>query len=85
MREGGSSSIERGMTLGYGYAEKHRHDRLSLGRIARSRSAAAVTKHVDLTEITADGIDDPVAFWSGFVHGVQRYLLEEAHAPRPRP
>jgi hypothetical protein len=79
--KGGSSSIEKGMTLGYGYAEKHRDDWLSLGRIARARSASEVTTHVDPARIGADGIDDPVAFWSGFAHGVQRYLLEEAHAP----
>jgi hypothetical protein len=80
----GSSSIESGMTLGYGYAEKHQDDRLSLGQIARARSARAVITHVDPTEISASGVDNPVAFWSGFAHGVQRYLLEEAHAPGSR-
>jgi hypothetical protein len=73
------------MTLGYGYAERHRQDRASLGRIARARSAGAVARHVDPTEISADGVDDRVAFWSGFAHGVQRYLLDEAHAPQPPP
>jgi hypothetical protein len=74
-----SSSIEKAMTLGYGYAEKHQHDRLSLGRIARARSASEVTASVDPTEIAADGSIDPIAFWSGFAHGVRWYLLEEAH------
>ena len=73
------SSIEQAMTLGYAYAEKHRHDRLSLGRIARARSASEVTANVDPSEIAAGGIVDPVAFWSGFAHGVGWYLLEEAH------
>jgi hypothetical protein len=73
------SSIEKAMTIGYSYAEKHRHDRLSLGRIARARSASEVTANVDPDEIAADGIIDPVAFWSGFAHGVRWYLLEEAH------
>jgi hypothetical protein len=79
MSEHRSSAIEKAMTLGYGYAEKHRDDRLSLGRIARARSASEVTANVDPAEIAADGIIDPDAFWSGFAHGVGWYLLEKAH------
>ena len=82
MSEDRSSAIEKAMTLGYGYAEKHRDDRLSLGRIARARSASEVTANVDPAEIAADGIIDPVAFWSGFAHGVGWYLLEQAHVLR---
>jgi hypothetical protein len=78
MSEDRSSSIEEAMTLGYGYAEKHRDDRVSLGRIARARSATEVTASLDPAEIAADEIIDPVAFWSGFAHGVRWYLLEEA-------
>jgi len=69
------------MTLGYGYAEKHRGNRVRLGRIARARSASEVTANVDPAEIAADGIADPVAFWSGFAHGVRSYLLEKRHTP----
>jgi hypothetical protein len=89
MSEDRSSSIEKGITLGYGYAEKRRDDRVSLGRIARGRSVAEVTAGVDPAEIAADGIVDPVAFWSGFAHGVRWYLLQEGHvlldqqAPKP--
>jgi hypothetical protein len=72
-------SIEEAVTLGYGYAERHRHERRSLGRIARARSASEVTANVDPADIAADGIADPVPFWSGFAHGVRWYLLEEAH------
>jgi hypothetical protein len=79
MSEVRSSSMEEAITLGYGYAEKHRHDRLSLGRIARARSASEVTANVDPAEIATDGIANPVAFWSGFAHGVGWYLLEKAH------
>jgi hypothetical protein len=79
MSEDRPSPIEKAMALGYGYAEKHRDDRRSLGRIARARSAPEVTAHVDPAETAPDGIADPVAFWSGFAHGVRRYLLEEAH------
>jgi hypothetical protein len=77
MSEHESSSIERGMTLGRGYAEKHREDRRSLGLIAKAQSASEVTANVDPTEIAAEGITDPVAFWSGFAHGVRWYLLEK--------
>jgi hypothetical protein len=74
-----SSSIEKAMALGHDYAARHQHERLSLGRIARARSASEVTANVDPTDIPADGIADPVPFWSGFAHGVRWYLLEEAH------
>jgi hypothetical protein len=79
MSEDRSSSIEKAMNLGYGYAEKDRHDRLSLGRIARARSASEVTANINSAEIATDGIANPVAFWSGFAHGVRWYLLEKAH------
>jgi hypothetical protein len=79
MSEVRSSPIEEGMTLGYGYAEKHRDDRPSLRRIVRAHSVPEVTANVDQAAIAADGIADPVAFWSGFAHGVGRYLLEERH------
>ena len=74
-----SPSIERGMALGYGYAEKNRADRLNLRRIARAHSASELTANVDEAETVPDGIVDRVAFWSGFAHGVARYLLEEGH------
>jgi hypothetical protein len=57
----------------------HRDDRLRLGLIARARSTSEVTANVDAAEILSDGVADPVAFWSGFAHGVRWYLLEEAH------
>lgn len=67
------------MNLGYGYAEKHQDDRLRLGLIARAKSASEVTANVGSGEIPADGIANPVAFWSGFAHGVRWYLIDEAH------
>jgi hypothetical protein len=81
MSEHESSSIERGISLGRGYAEKHQADRRSLGLIAKAQSASEVTANVDPTEIAAEGIVDPVAFWSGFAHGVRWYLLETVHRP----
>jgi hypothetical protein len=79
MSDDSSSSIEEGLTLGYSYADKHRDDRQTLGRIARARSAPEVAATVDPAEIPADGIADQVAFWSGFAHGVKRYLVDEMH------
>jgi hypothetical protein len=78
-------AIERGIALGYGYAERHKDDRLSLKGIARARSAADVTANLDVAEAAPGGIADPVAFWSGFAHGVARYLLEEGHALLDQP
>jgi hypothetical protein len=80
MSEDRTAPIENGMNLGYGYAERRRNDRLSLGRIAKARSASEVTANVDPAEIAADGIADSAAFWSGFAHGVSLYLLDEGHA-----
>ena len=78
MSEHGASSLEKGLALGYGYAESHRDDRDSLRRIVRARSAPEVTANVDPAEIAADASAAPVAFWSGFAHGVRRYLVDEA-------
>jgi len=79
MSDDSPSSIEEGLTLGYGYAEKHRDDRLTLGRIARAQSAPEVAANVNPAEIPADPTADHVAFWSGFAHGVKRYLVDEMH------
>jgi hypothetical protein len=78
MSEHGSSSLEEGLTLGYGYAERHRDDRASLRRIVRARSAPEVTANIDPADVAVDAATAPVAFWSGFAHGVRRYLVEEA-------
>jgi hypothetical protein len=78
MSEPKASSLEEGLTLGYGYAERHRDDRPNLRRIVRARSAPEVTENIDLSEIERDGTAYPVAFWSGFAHGVRRYLVDEA-------
>jgi len=79
MSDDSVTSIKEGLTLGYGFAEKHRDDRLTLGRIARARSAPEVAANVDPAEIPANPIANQVAFWSGFAHGVKRYLVDEMH------
>jgi hypothetical protein len=78
------SSLEEGLARGYGYAETHRDDRANLRRIVRARSAPDVTAHVDPAEVAPDGIANPVEFWSGFAHGVRRYLIDEAVGPSRR-
>jgi hypothetical protein len=75
-----STAIERGLTRGHSYAQEHADDRASLGRIARAHSAAAVEASVDAAVVESLDLDDPVAFWSGFAHGVGRFLLEEGVA-----
>ena len=84
MSEHESSSLEQGLILGYGYAEAHLDDRPHLRRIVRARSAPEVTENVDPAATAPEGIANPTAFWSGFAHGVRRYLVEEAaRATRP--
>jgi hypothetical protein len=84
MSERKQSTLEEGLARGYGYAETHRDDRPNLRRIVRARSASDVTAHVDPAEVAADGIANPVAFWSGFAHGVRRYLVDDAVGPSRR-
>ena len=79
MKDDNPSSIEEGLTLGYGYAERHRDDRQTLGRIARARSASEVAATVGPAEIPAETIADHVALWCGFSNGVKRYLVDEMH------
>jgi hypothetical protein len=84
MSEHESSSLEQGLTLGYAYAESHLDDRPHLRRIVRARSAPEVTANLDPAEIAPPGLASQVAFWSGFAHGVRRYLVEDAARATPR-
>jgi hypothetical protein len=43
-----------------------------------------VIANVDPTVQTPDGIADPVAYWSGFAHGVLRVLRDTAGDPVTR-
>jgi hypothetical protein len=79
MEEERSGWLELGMTAGYAYATKRSEaDRLRLGRIARAHSAADVKANVAPSEITQIEATRPTSFWSGFAHGVGRYLFEQA-------
>jgi hypothetical protein len=79
MQEERSDWLEIGMTAGYYYAtERGEADRRRLGRIARAHSAADVLANVDQSEVTRMEAPRPTSFWSGFAHGVGRYLFERA-------
>jgi hypothetical protein len=79
MEEERSGWLELGMTAGYAYATKRGEaDRLRLGRIARAHSAADVKANVAQNEIRQIEATRPTSFWSGFAHGVGRYLFEQA-------
>jgi hypothetical protein len=45
-----------------------------------ARTADEVRANVDSTVIERPGLDDSVAFWSGFAHGVAAFLVEEGGA-----
>jgi hypothetical protein len=72
------TALARGLGDGAGYANAHLTDWARLGRIARAHTAAEVVAILDGTFGQPDGIDDRVAYWSGFAHGVQRVVREAA-------
>ena len=74
------TSRERGLILGHSYASRCGGDHAKLRPIVRAKTADEVRANVDSTLIEPAGIDDPVAFWSGFAHGVAAFLVEEASA-----
>jgi hypothetical protein len=71
-----STSLDAGLEEGLRYAAEHAADRRRLGLIARAHSAAEVAAVVDGSAVAPDGIDDVVAYWSGFAHGVRQYLQD---------
>jgi hypothetical protein len=45
--------------------------------IVVARTADEVRANVDSTVIEPAALDSPVAFWSGFAHGVAAFLVED--------
>jgi hypothetical protein len=45
-----------------------------------ARTADEVRANVDSTVIERAGLDNSVAFWSGFAHGVAAFLVEDGAA-----
>jgi hypothetical protein len=78
-----ATSLSRGLEDGASYANAHLTDWARLGRIARARSAAEVLAIVEASFGQPDGVDAPVAYWSGFAHGVQRVVSSTADTARP--
>jgi hypothetical protein len=73
----GTRALERGLEAGYSYARLHREDRERLKALARAQSAGDVTASLDDAD-TPGEVGDPRQFWSGFVHGVAKFLVEDA-------
>ena len=71
---------ERGLIAGHAYASRYGGDHAKLRPIVMARTADGVKANVEPTLIEPTGIDDPVAFWSGFAHGVAAFLVEEGGA-----
>ena len=72
------TALTSGLEDGANYANAHLADWARLGRIARAHSAAEVVGILDTTFGQPDGVDDPVAYWSGFAHGVGLVVRETA-------
>jgi len=72
------SSLSEGLTAGYRYADANRHDRTTLKTIARARSVADITAAVDPARLEPHELGDQTAFWSGFAHGVAKFLVENS-------
>jgi hypothetical protein len=70
-----STALGLGLEEGLKYAADHGGDRHHLGRIVRAGSAVEVSDAVAGSVLPPEGIDQ-VAYWSGFAHGVGRYLRE---------
>jgi hypothetical protein len=68
---------ERGLIVGHAYASRYEGDRATLRPIVMARKADEVKANVDSTVIEPAGLENSVAFWSGFAHGVAAFLVEE--------
>jgi hypothetical protein len=77
------TALSLGLEHGLRFATEKRADRRQLGRIVRAHSAAEVAEIVSGGIAQPDEIDNAAAYWSGFAHGVGRFLQEEASARTP--
>ncbi len=77
--------MEKGLLAGREYAAQAADDRTKLRRVAQSRNAEHTRAAIDWSLIEAPDEEQPVAFWSGFVHGVRGFLLDEAARPPEQP
>jgi hypothetical protein len=75
-----STSLSLGLEDGLRYAGANPLDRRLLGRIVRAHTAAEVASFVAGTIVPPDAAADAAAYWSGFAHGVRRFLQENLEA-----
>ena len=75
------TALTRGLEDGASYGWAHLSDRARLGRIARAHTAIDVLENVETTVRMPEDVDERVAYWSGFAHGVLRVLRETASSP----
>jgi hypothetical protein len=73
--------LEEGVLAGRDYAARVSGDRAKLRRVAQSRNAEDTRAAIDWSLIEDGDREQPVAFWSGFVHGVREFLVDEAATP----
>ena len=84
----GLTPREQGLRVGHEYAMAFANDRAKLRRASvRAKDADEVKASIDWSFLEPTSQQRPVAFWSGFAHGVRDFLVDEAaalsgHAPR---
>jgi len=78
-----ATSLSRGLQDGASYANSHLTDWERLGRIARAHTATEVVAIIGESFGQPVGVHDPVAYWSGFAHGVGRVVRTAADGVRP--
>ena len=78
-----STALNLGLEAGLRYASENGGDRRHLGRIVGAHTADEVAAILGGDAAEPAGIDDRVAYWSGFAHGVRRFLQDTARGPQP--
>jgi hypothetical protein len=77
-----STALNLGLEAGLRYASENNSDQRRLARIVRAHTADEVAAILSGVR-EPDGIGDRVAYWSGFAHGVRRFLQDVARGPEP--
>ena len=68
--------------MGHTYASRNGDDHAKLRPIVIAGTADEVKANIDSTVTEPAGLESPVAFWSGFAHGVTLFLVEDARRSR---
>ncbi len=70
--------MEQGLLAGREYAGRTGGDHAKLRPVVRSRNAEETRAAIDWNLMGPIDEPQPVAFWSGFAHGVREFLVDEA-------